>query len=56
MLVRGKILNNQWVMIPSTKMVCEGNSRHALDIVIENRRQQRLKIFTKIGQEEIYKI
>jgi hypothetical protein len=51
-----KLTNGEWVMIPETKMSCEGNSRHSLAHVIERRRQQRLMIFRNIGKEEIIPI
>jgi len=43
-------------MIQKTKMACEGNSRHALAEVIEQRRQQRLMIFRNVGAEEVIPI
>jgi hypothetical protein len=51
-----KLTNGQWVMIPETKMACEGNSRHSLAEVIERRRQQRLMIFRNVGKEEVIPI
>lgn len=51
-----KLTNGDWVMIPETKMSCEGNSRSHLACVIERRRQQRLMIFRRIGNEEIIPI
>lgn len=51
-----KLSNGQWVMIPETKMACEGNSRSALADVIERRRQQRLMIFRNFGAEEVIPI
>lgn len=51
-----KLTNGQWVKIPETEMVCEGNSRHALGQVLEKRRQQRLMISRKVGGEEIIPI
>jgi hypothetical protein len=51
-----KLTNGDWVMIPETKMACEGNSRSYLASVIERRRQQRLMIFRRIGNEEIIPI
>lgn len=51
-----KLTNGQWIMIHKTKMACEGNSRHALAEVIEQRRQQRLMIFRSVGAEEVIPI
>ena len=51
-----KLTNGQWVMIPETKMACEGNSRHSLAEVIERRRQQRLMIYRNVGKEEVIPI
>ncbi len=51
-----KLLNGQWVIIPETRMSCEGNARSVLADVLEKRRQQRLMIFHKTGPEEIFKI
>ena len=51
-----KLTNGEWVMIPETKMACEGNARYSLAQVLERRRQQLLTIVRKIGKEEIIPI
>jgi hypothetical protein len=51
-----QLTNGQWVMIPKTKYASEGNSRHALAGVIEERRQKRLMVFRNIGKEETFDV
>ena len=51
-----KLANDQWVMIPETRMACEGNARFELAQVIEARRQKRLMIFRTVGKEEVFSI
>lgn len=51
-----KLSNGQWVMLGETEYACEGNSRHALAELVEQRRQKRLMIFRNIGKEEIIQL
>jgi len=51
-----KTINDQWVDIPETKAMCEGNSRHNLVGWIERRRKQYLFVYRKFGEEETYTI
>ena len=47
-----KLTNGQWVSMPVTVTMCEGNSRFNLAKEVEKRRQQKLMIFRNYGQEE----
>ncbi len=47
-----KLKDGQFVKIPSTMASCEGNSRHALAQLIEDRRQERLRVLMSYGKEE----
>jgi len=48
-----KLGNGQWVGIPETVCACEGNSRHSLEKVVEERRQRGLSINMSKGGEEV---